>query len=245
MGEPMLNLDNVLAACERLPDARHHQPAHGDLDGRLDPRIERLAEQPLPLRLALSLHAADEALRSELMPVNDRYPLSDVIDACRALLRAQAPPHLRRVRDAHRRQRPLRAGARAGPRAAPKRSSERSIFKVNLIPYNPTDSPYEGSSRASIAAFRDALAAKASRRLCVSRAAGTSMPLAGSSPSAQPAEVACHLAPDPIDLEARARSGRLDRSGSPELGWWDRRWLRDLRRSCDRHSGAVGCSLIA
>ena len=38
----------------------------------------------MPLRLALSLHAADEALRSQLMPVNERYPLSDVIDACRA-----------------------------------------------------------------------------------------------------------------------------------------------------------------
>ena len=43
---------------------------------------------------------------------------------------------------------------------APRRAEERSIFKVNLIPYNPTDSPYEGSTRASIAAFRDALEAK-------------------------------------------------------------------------------------
>ena len=38
----------------------------------------------MPLRLALSLHAADDALRSELMPVNDRYPLADVLAACRA-----------------------------------------------------------------------------------------------------------------------------------------------------------------
>ena len=36
------------------------------------------------MRLALSLHAPDDALRSELMPVNDRYPLADVLDACRA-----------------------------------------------------------------------------------------------------------------------------------------------------------------
>ncbi len=42
---------------------------------------------------------------------------------------------------------------------ASKREGERSIFKVNLIPYNPTDSPYDGSTRASIAAFRDALVA--------------------------------------------------------------------------------------
>ena len=50
----------------------------------MDPRIERLTECELPLRLALSLHAADEALRSELMPVNERYPLCEVLDACRA-----------------------------------------------------------------------------------------------------------------------------------------------------------------
>ena len=40
-----------------------------------------------PVRLALSLHAADEALRSELMPVNERYPLADVLEACRELAR--------------------------------------------------------------------------------------------------------------------------------------------------------------
>jgi 23S rRNA (adenine2503-C2)-methyltransferase len=43
---------------------------------------------------------------------------------------------------------------------APRQDGERSIFKINLIPYNPTDSPYEGSTRASIAAFRDALLAR-------------------------------------------------------------------------------------
>ena len=84
MGEPMLNLDNVLAACERLPDIgiTHRRTAISTV-GWI-PGIERLAEQPMPLRLALSLHAADEALRSELMPVNERYPLKDVLDACRA-----------------------------------------------------------------------------------------------------------------------------------------------------------------
>ncbi len=84
MGEPMLNLDNVLEACERLPDIgiTHRRTAISTV-GWI-PGIERLAEQPMPLRLALSLHAADEVLRSELMPVNDRYPLKDVLDACRA-----------------------------------------------------------------------------------------------------------------------------------------------------------------
>ena len=41
-----------------------------------------MTADPMPLRLALSLHAAEPALRSELMPVNDRYPLADVLAAC-------------------------------------------------------------------------------------------------------------------------------------------------------------------
>ncbi len=84
MGEPMLNLDNVLAACERLPDVGiTHRHTTISTVGWI-PGIERLAECDMPIRLALSLHAADEALRSELMPVNERYPLREVIDACRA-----------------------------------------------------------------------------------------------------------------------------------------------------------------
>ena len=75
MGEPMMNLDAVLAACERLPalGIGHRHTAVSTV-GWI-PGIDRLAAQPMPIRLALSLHAADDALRSELMPVNDRYPL--------------------------------------------------------------------------------------------------------------------------------------------------------------------------
>jgi 23S rRNA (adenine2503-C2)-methyltransferase len=84
MGEPMLNIENVLAACERLPDVGiTHRRTTISTVGWI-PGIERLAESEMPLRLALSLHAADEALRSELMPVNERYPLREVIEACRA-----------------------------------------------------------------------------------------------------------------------------------------------------------------
>jgi 23S rRNA (adenine2503-C2)-methyltransferase len=157
MGEPLLNLDNVLGACERLPEIgiTHRRTAISTV-GWI-PGIERLAEQPMPLRLALSLHAADEALRSELMPVNDRYPLKDVLEACRAFY---ARKHRRvfveyvmlaGVNDRYAQALSL-ARALCGPR-----EGEPSIFKVNLIPYNPTDSPYEGSSRESIAAFRSAL----------------------------------------------------------------------------------------
>jgi 23S rRNA (adenine2503-C2)-methyltransferase len=160
MGEPMLNLDNVLAACERLPEIgiTHRRTAISTV-GWI-PGIERLAEQPMPLRLALSLHAADEALRSELMPVNERYPLKDVLDACRAFYERKHRRvfveyvMLAGINDRYQQALSL-ARALSGPSSRP--AAQPSIFKVNLIPYNPTDSPYEGSSRESIAAFRSAL----------------------------------------------------------------------------------------
>jgi 23S rRNA (adenine2503-C2)-methyltransferase len=160
MGEPLLNLDNVLAACERLPDIgiTHRRTAISTV-GWI-PGIERLAEQPMPLRLALSLHAADEALRSELMPVNDRYPLKDVLEACRAFYERKHRRvfveyvMLAGVNDRYQQALAL-ARVLSGPSSGP--PAQQSIFKVNLIPYNPTDSPYEGSSRESIAAFRSAL----------------------------------------------------------------------------------------
>jgi 23S rRNA (adenine2503-C2)-methyltransferase len=83
MGEPMANEERVWAAVERL---------HGDLglSARhltistvgLVPGIRRLATRPLPVNLAVSLHAANDTLRDQLVPVNRRYPLAEVIDAC-------------------------------------------------------------------------------------------------------------------------------------------------------------------
>ena len=52
--------------------------------------IERLTASSLPVRLALSLHAADDALRSQIMPVNERYPLAEVLAACERCTRASA-----------------------------------------------------------------------------------------------------------------------------------------------------------
>ena len=161
MGEPMLNIDNVLAACERLPDLgiTHRRTAISTV-GWI-PGIERLAEHDAPLRLALSVHAADDALRSELMPVNDRFPLADVIEACRAFYERKRGRvfveyvMLAGVNDRYEQALSL---ARVLSR---RREGDPSIFKVNLIPYNPTGSdgtdPYRGSTRESIAAFRAAL----------------------------------------------------------------------------------------
>jgi 23S rRNA (adenine2503-C2)-methyltransferase len=162
MGEPMLNLENVLAACERLPDIGiSHRHTTISTVGWI-PGIERLAEVQMPLRLALSLHAADDALRSELMPVNDRYPLRDVLDACRAhYARKRRRVFIEYVMLAGVNDRYEQAIALADALRG-RREDEPPQFKVNLIPYNPAASSatYSGSSRASIAAFRDALAAR-------------------------------------------------------------------------------------
>jgi 23S rRNA (adenine2503-C2)-methyltransferase len=164
MGEPMLNLENVLAACERLPDVgiTHRRTAISTV-GWI-PGIEALTEQDMPLRLALSLHAADEALRSELMPVNERYPLADVIDACRAFYeRKRRRVFVEYVMLAGVNDRYEQAVALAkllAPRGVGGPGQQPHMFKVNLIPFNPTDSAYEGSSRDSIAAFKGALEAR-------------------------------------------------------------------------------------
>jgi len=100
MGEPMMNLDAVLDACERLPDigvATSHTTI--STVGWV-PGIMRLAKEGRPVHLALSLHAADEALRSEIMPVNDPLPTGR---GPRGLPRVEASPppsRLHRVPDA-------------------------------------------------------------------------------------------------------------------------------------------------
>jgi len=158
MGEPMLNLDAVLEACERLPEIGvTHRRTTISTVGWI-PGIERLAESDMPVRLALSLHAPEEALRSELMPVNERFPLKSVIEACRAFYaRKRRRVFIEYVMLAGVNDRYEQALALA--KLLSGRDSEQPIFKVNLIPFNPSGSPFEGSSRDSIAAFRGALAA--------------------------------------------------------------------------------------
>ncbi len=157
MGEPMMNLDNVLEACERLPDIGiTHRRTTISTVGWI-PGIERLTECDMPVRMALSLHAADDALRSQLMPVNERYPLADVIEACRAFYARKRRRvfveyvMLAGVNDRYEQALALADALSGGREGQP-------IFKVNLIPYNPTAAgAYEGSGRESIAAFRSAL----------------------------------------------------------------------------------------
>lgn len=151
MGEPMLNLDEVLAAARRLPDVgitprRTTISTVGWLPG-LKRFVDEVEE---PIRLALSLHSANDELRSQIMPVNERYPLRDVIAECR-----------RHVAQRHRRvfvEYVMLAGvndSRADARALAALLG-RDDFKVNLIPYNPTGM-YDGSDRDHIARFKSEL----------------------------------------------------------------------------------------
>ena len=125
MGEPMLNLDPVLEAARRLPDLGiTHRRTTISTVGWLPGLTRFIDEVEEPIRLALSLHAAGPALRSSLMPVNDRYPLADVLAECRRYVELRGRQGLRRVRDARRRERQpraRRASSRASSEAKPSR----------------------------------------------------------------------------------------------------------------------------
>jgi len=150
MGEPMMNVDAVLGAAARLPAIGITHRRTGVSTVGWVPGIRRLTESELPLRLALSLHAPDDALRSRIMPVNDRHPIAEVLEACEAY-------HARRRRRIFV-EYVMLAGVNDhyGQAVALARLLDPRIYKVNLIPYNPTGA-YDGSSRGAIDAFRAAL----------------------------------------------------------------------------------------
>lgn len=153
MGEPMANYDNMWTAIERL----HHDLG---LSARhltvstvgIIPGIDRIATEALPVNLAVSLHAANDALRDELVPINRRYPLARLADACRAYLAAKNRrlsfewALIDGVNDRASDAEELAAYAR------PLRAH------INLIPLNPTPGyATRGSTPARVRAFRDLL----------------------------------------------------------------------------------------
>jgi 23S rRNA (adenine2503-C2)-methyltransferase len=151
MGEPMLNLENVLGAARRLPDLGiTHRRTTISTVGWL-PGLRRFVDEVSePIRLALSLHAPDDELRSRLMPVNDRYSLREVVGQCRRLHELRR----RRVFVEY----VMLAGVndRVEQARALAALLGRDAFKVNLIPYNPTGT-FAGSSPRAIEAFRRTL----------------------------------------------------------------------------------------
>jgi 23S rRNA (adenine2503-C2)-methyltransferase len=152
MGEPMLNFDAVVEAARLLPDVGvTHRRTTISTVGWLPGLTRFVDEVEEPIRLALSLHAPADALRSEIMPVNDRYPLEDVLGECHRYFELRG----RKVFIEY----VMLEGVNDSVEHAQELVEllDRHVFKVNLIPYNPTGSVYEGSGRERIAAFKSVL----------------------------------------------------------------------------------------
>ena len=153
MGEPLANYERTWGAVERLHDDLGLSARHLTVSTvGIVPGIRRLASERLPVSLAVSLHAADDALRDELVPVNRRYPLAVLLEACRDYLAAKGRrlsfewALIDGVNDG-----PSHAGSLARV-ALPLRAH------VNLIPLNATPGyPTRGTPPAGVRAFRDRL----------------------------------------------------------------------------------------
>jgi 23S rRNA (adenine2503-C2)-methyltransferase len=153
MGEPLANYDQVWAAVERLHDEMGFSARHLTLSTvGLVPGITRLARETLPVGLAVSLHAANDRLRDELVPINRRYPLGELREACAHYVAATGRrlsfewALIDGVND--RASDAVELAALAVPLRA----------HVNLIPLNPTPGyPVRGTPRAGVRDFRGRL----------------------------------------------------------------------------------------
>ena len=155
MGEPLLNFDNVVTAINILLDDMAYGLSRRRVTvstAGLVPLIDRLREAN-PVSLAVSLHAPNDALRTELVPLNRKYRIAELLDACR-----------RYVADEPRRKVTFEYVMLAGINDSVSQANElvRLLHdvpaKVNLIPFNPfPHTRYQRSSPAAIDAFRDVL----------------------------------------------------------------------------------------
>ncbi|MEM8902857.1 MAG: 23S rRNA (adenine(2503)-C(2))-methyltransferase RlmN [Actinomycetota bacterium] len=153
MGEPLANYDRVLAAVRRLNTDLGIGARHITISTvGVVPGIRRLATEGLQVGLAVSLHVATDRQRDELVPINRRYPLGELADACRAWMDAQ-----------HRRlsfEWAMIDGVNDSPADAEALAAYALPLRahVNLIPLNPTPGwPTTGSSPETIRRFRDLL----------------------------------------------------------------------------------------
>jgi 23S rRNA (adenine2503-C2)-methyltransferase len=155
MGEPMANEAAVWTAVERIHDDLGLSARHITISTvGIIPGIRKLAARPLPVNLAVSLHAANDPLRDELVPINRRYPIDDLVDACREYL------------DARNRRISFEWAMIDGVNDRDSDATElaaicrrlRPAAHVNLIPLNPTPGyPTRGSSLKRVHEFRDLL----------------------------------------------------------------------------------------
>ena len=155
MGEPFHNYDNMMAAIDRLNDADGFNFGARRMTIStvgLAPQIKRFADEHRQVNLAISLHAADDAERVAIMPVNKRYKISDVMEACKYY-----------VEKTHRRvtfEWALINGVNDSPEVAKKLASKLRglLCHVNAIPLNPTTGySGEATSRERANLFKETL----------------------------------------------------------------------------------------
>jgi 23S rRNA (adenine2503-C2)-methyltransferase len=153
MGEPLANYDRVWDAVKRLHDDLGLSARHLTISTvGVVPGIRRLAHEDLPVNLAVSLHAANDHLRNRLVPLNRRYPLALLMEACRQYQAAKG----RRLSFEW----ALIAGVNDRPSDAVELAELARPLgaHVNLIPLNPTPGyPTLGTSPAGVRSFRDHL----------------------------------------------------------------------------------------
>jgi 23S rRNA (adenine2503-C2)-methyltransferase len=155
MGEPLANYDATWAAVERIHGSLGLSARHLTISTvGVVPGIERLTAESLPVNLAVSLHAANDALRDDLVPINRRYPIDRLLEACAAYVAGT------------RRRLSFEWALIDGVNDRPSDATELADLchevraHVNLIPLNPTPG-YEvrGTPAAGVRAFRDRLVA--------------------------------------------------------------------------------------
>ncbi len=155
MGEPMANYDAVVASVHRIHADLGLSARHLTISTvGIIPGIRRLADEPLPVNLAVSLHAANDDLRDALVPVNRRYPLADLAAACSAYL------------DAKGRRLSFEWALIDGVNDRPSDARELAGYAlglgahINLIPLNPTPGyPVQGTPPGRVRDFCDRLTA--------------------------------------------------------------------------------------
>lgn len=162
MGESFNNYDEWWKAVECL-----HDPEGYNMGARnftvstvgLVPGIRRLAEESLPINLAISLHAADDKVRSDMMPVNRAYPIQALLESARDYaVKTGRRVSFEYVLLAKKNDEPVQARQLATLLREGPMSACPTLMHVNLIPWNPVPGePLARSSRQRVKAFQDVL----------------------------------------------------------------------------------------
>lgn len=154
MGEPFHNYDNLMKACALLTDGDGPNLASKHIvvsTSGLIPRIYQFADEKRKYRLAISLNATTDEVRTRLMPLNKRWPIRELLKAAKYYTEKLGEPVtfeyvlLQGVNDT------LADADRL------KKMLDRILCKVNLIPYNPTVAAYQRTSEKRILAFYERL----------------------------------------------------------------------------------------